>query len=159
MNIKVTIRTAYSEELADPTSQEYKDLSTTLISEFEEVFTWVANDYFLTHEIKGVTFTPPARRRRGGSDGTNAVVTYEFTSHDTDINAAILNGFASYRINQAIARGQVPTIDKDQEAVTLTKLKGKNTSLNHYLTQCVPNQESIILGKNTGIPVYTANPS
>ena len=157
MDIKVTLNTAYTEELANPNSQEYKDLSTSVISEFEKVINWVAGYYFLNSEIKGVTFTPPARRRRGGSDGTNAVVTVEFTSDETDMNAAILKGFVSYFIKNNI--NEFSTIDKDQGALILTKLEGKNTSLNHYLTQCVPIQESITLGKNTDIPVYTANPS
>ena len=159
MNIKVTLTTVYTEELADPISQEHKDLSTSLISELEKEISLTTRLLsHLDYEIKGVTFTPPARRRRGGSDGTNAIVTVEFTSHVQDINAAILNGAVSYSINKAITKGKISTIDKDQEALTLIKL-GENASLNHYLTQYVPNQESIILGENTDIPVHTANPS
>ena len=132
MNIKITLSTAYTEELADPISQEYENLSRGLISELENQIQSRVPYYFLTLEIKGVTFT-------GGSDGTNAVLTVEFTSDETDINAAILKGFLSFVINAAIARGSFLNIGEDK---TVEITEGKNTSLNHYLTQCVPNQES-----------------
>ena len=132
MNIKITLSTAYTEELADPISQEYKDLSTTLISVYKKELIEIQIYYDVNYEIKGVTFT-------GGSDGTNAVLTVEFTSDETDINAAILKGFLSFVINAAIARGSFLNIGEDK---TVEITEGKNTSLNHYLTQCVPNQES-----------------
>ena len=131
-------------------SQEHKNLATSLTSELEKIISKTAEQFYLDYKIKGVTFTPPSRRRRGGSDGTNTIVAVEFTSMNlfhNDINVDVVNAGLSYNINKAISGGSISIIDSDQEALSqeaqpLTELKGKDTPLNNYLTQCVPNQES-----------------
>ena len=102
----------------------------------------------LDYEIKGVTFTPPSRRRRGGSDGTNTIVAVEFTSHDKDINIDVVNAGLSWWLNKAISGGSISIIDSDQEALSqeapsLTEQKGKDTPRNNYLTQCVPSHSIV----------------
>ena len=103
---------------------------------------------YLDYEMKGVTFTPPSRRRRDGNDGTNTIVSVEFTSHDKDINVDVVNKGLSYNINKAISGGSISIIDSDQEALSqeapsLTELKGKDTPRNNYLTQCVPSHSIV----------------
>ena len=93
----------------------------------------------------GVTFTPPARRRRGGSDETIAIVEVHFTSIDGDIDNQFATGVGNNllaNVNEAISNDDISIIDQDQVAKIDAQVKGENTHL--YLSKLLLGYISFI---------------